>query len=1696
MYDVYIKNYKSGNSIVTTETKIFGVPLNNDTIGFPVSRPNVKCSEDNADSFDFSMENTSPYYDAFLELKTLLRVEYDGDTIFDGRVLTIDGSTIYQTKTVHCEGSFGYMNDSQYEGIQEKRKSKITWSEYYNRLINNHNTMVGTDNPEKVITRGTVTIDGSTTFTPTTETRQYEPSSWTKTSSLISSLVSEFGGHIRTRYQNGTRYLDWYKYYARDLGVNRPTVEVGVNIVDLSTSDSNIDNLFTYCIPIGASNSNGEPVYVDGYVYTDKNGNQHTHSGKAVPVSIIRDLYTDSQLNDDFHNASDYSSAKANYGSIYRPENFGGAKTKEQLWNFMKEWIKNCYFGLATSFTVRGYDIHITDPAKSKILVGDCVNVKYYIVENGVKTFVTKRLVCKAVTYDLFNPENNSYTFGIPGEILKRTYSEGRKSASEQLTGGGGGGGGGDGNQYELTFLDIARKIQAAAGESDVYGGNAAMDSFLANGPCFGTVSLYDPAELPSDEDPPNPRAHPELAFQANIVGKLTHSGATKWIAVSDRMLCAFMNVRPDRDEAQPVAFIYERYSKSNKYPGYTAQEPIQVANDGIEVLKNLGLKLYNDGGLKVVVQKTTGLFDTVVNLGANLVDGLSGFLGLKGPTSGLNVSTDGDNDNSKKIVIDAATAAINLGSVIAGSLASKLFLDGLNGKAKVGKKQNNAWEVLLNETITYEDDQGVIHTEPGFVVCNDINIPSIPSFKTKLAIVDTLIANSATIGQLNAANARIATLEADAITARNLRASIANIPNLAAQNISANNVQINVGGIYGDLSNSIMNLRLVEVTGGYQIWGAKFNGDIVKTETFNSATQLSGSWSGNTYTVRATPQGDEISTQTFVSMPTWGTDDDKGKATVSFYYFQDGERVEILPATINCNAKLQEKGPGSTKIISNGTYYPTDDKIGFKYVVVDVAGGGDYDAGWAAAVAKIAWPSSGTSNSYIEIAYPPSEVDGDSLNRVYAILNDGNNAVKLSSNGTTYARFEHGKYSAGYTAGWEVAVAKIVWPSSGTSNSYIEIAYPPSEVDGDSLNRVYAILNDGNNAVKLSSNGTAYARFEHGKYDAGWAAARGKITWPGAGTSGSMNIKYPPSTVDGSASTKTYSITNDGNNAVKLNDTSDGTVVAKFTHNKYDAGWASARGKIAWPSAGITGSMNIKYPPSTVDGSASTKTYSITNDGDNAVKLNDTSDGTVVAKFTHNKYSAGVTEGKNACGLSISTNDAKIKLNKSSNTVTEVSIVLNLGSVNAQGKRTVKVTANTTDLLSNVIQDYKNAWELAQGLVTLPAEGSKATFIFKYPSATIGETNAVSTTYTIANDGNNAVKVYSGGVTVGKITHGKYDAGWKAARDKITWPGAGTTGSMNIKYPPSTVDGSASTKTYSITNDGNNAVKLNDTSDGTVVAKFTHNKYSAGYDAGNAAGYSSGVTDGKNAVGLTISTSDTKIKRNQSSNTLTEVKISQDLGSVGSDKKRTIKVKANTTVLLTNVITDYLDGYNAGLTAGKSNFVDWLSTASNRGVWFDYTTERGSNYASSLAPSYPESGKRRYIYAFFNESSSGPSHTIKANTWYVPEPWLFTASGEGTYHQGDLTAGSYICIGARGYANDGSYANWANPAYTWKVPSGSSPAYSVVIKGKGNDATSASGGVFTGYTTHYVSSMPARRNQAYQYILFTVDGKKHAFYW
>lgn len=1015
MYNVYITYYKNGNSIVSSWTKIFGVPANDDN-GFPVSNPVVKESEDNAASFDFSMEMNSPYYDAFMQLKTLVCVEYDGDYIFFGRVLTIDGSTVYQTKRVHCEGAFGFMNDTNYEGVAEKDKQKISWSTYYDRIINNHNNMVNTRNPEKGIVRGTVTIDGSTQFIPTTEERKYEPSNWTQTGSLINSLVSEFGGHMVARYRNGLNYLDWYKYYARDLGVNRPIVSIGENIIDINTSASNVDKLFTWVTPMGDTGNNGIPVYLDGFTYTDKNGVSHKINGKHIPVSIVRDVYTDSQLNDEFHSASEYSSAQDNYGDIYKTQTFASAKTQQQLWDYTIKWIKNCYFGIASSFTIRAYDMHIIDPSRSKILLGDCVNVQYVIMENGVRTVKTKKLVCKSVSYDLFNPDNNSYTFGIPSEVLNRSYSEGRgKSGSEQVGGGGGSGGGSEEKDIELTFDGIAKWIQAAGGKSTIYGGNIAAQSFIDNGEVTGTAKVYDPESLPEGETIDQ---HKDLIFNATIAGRITATGRNIYVATNPTMGCfAFIGGRPTNlSGALPITFWYLRTGKKQTL-NYTPPSLMYTEEEEqlINIMENWDIHVSSKDELHDVVNNFwIGLGDNAKGLKTQIWDPIQekfvqpfkmafekagsaifGFLGLSGTNSKIRVSDDQTEDGSNGAELESET--FTFGTFLDNLLHPKVQLDGGNSQVKAGFDEQGNWKSVMNASITWTDEHGQQHTTDGFVKAMDFAVPEVPSFKTKFIAVDQLVANKATIEQLNAQKARIDSLESDSITVRNMHSKNVTFNTINGSRINCNEVNaqshlILPNGVYLE-AQGVWQVQLVNNNDGtYTLKELKLNGDERTIGTFNRAggSILHWNWSTGTYTVLN--ENDEVVLSTTL----------QAVLPVPDSSVQKNGKVVYRPYQVMYGADEEH-------LYSTGKVSP-----------ISMDASAVFNDGWARALRDCEFPDLGT-NATINVKLPNAdEVEGTPRLREYTLSVDDNYAyLKRTDSGmsATAARVKNPAFERGQTA-------------------------------------------------------------------------------------------------------------------------------------------------------------------------------------------------------------------------------------------------------------------------------------------------------------------------------------------------------------------------------------------------------------------------------------------------------------------------------------------------------------------------------------------------------------------------------------------------------------------------------------------------------------------------------------------------------
>lgn len=684
IYDVYIQHWY--NRITKqpdsgSEKLMFSIPYSNPE-GFPIVSPSVKCSEDSADSLDFTLNAGMEYYDLLIPFITLIRVEYYGNTIFYGRVLTINPSTVLQTKSIHCEGAYAFMNDSFYPAIADSKREELDWvnslnNGYFDKILSNHNTYIDGDEHKKFY-KGT--IDSSLSG----KKKKYEPTGWSQTSSLLSSLKDEIGGHMLARYSGGYNYLDWYKYAKRDLGDSRPRVEVGENVIDIS-GNMDVGNLFTRVIPVGKNDNDGTKMSIAGYKFTNvRTGQEETIQTDYMPVSTVLKLYQDSDLTNDYHTPDDFTNSEARHSIIYKTVQFSDAATQKELFEECAKWIKESYYGTVTSLEIRAIDMKIVNSNVTEpILIGDCVDIYYKIMENGQMVTKYRKMVCKSVKYDLFNPSNNSYTFGIPSDLLKVSKSQSsssnkKKTASQTIstptT---------DDTppDMSLTFKKIADIIRKDPAVAAGYGGDAAADSFEANGEMSGTRLVYD-ADLHYLRDPDDPNKD-GICFNGQIVGIITLPDTVKkWVAFNNAHgLFAYIDTNA---KAVPTMHWYTKesgYSYTNpKAVEYSVKGSVLKVIGAAENIRNAVLEMNIDANnlpttkwfnpkKALEEQKAVASIHNITGTICSIV----GKVGLDGT---------GD-DNTTSIVQDGATAKTTFYDNLAGNLSTRKTIEqnGLTGE-------------------------------------------------------------------------------------------------------------------------------------------------------------------------------------------------------------------------------------------------------------------------------------------------------------------------------------------------------------------------------------------------------------------------------------------------------------------------------------------------------------------------------------------------------------------------------------------------------------------------------------------------------------------------------------------------------------------------------------------------------------------------------------------------------------------------------------------------------------------------------------------------------------------------------------------------------------------------------------------------------------------------------------------------------
>lgn len=211
--------------------------------------PKLTLQDNSAGSFDFTISPKHPYYNVITRLTSVIKVVQDDEEIFIGRVME-EKVDFYKRKTLHCEGELAFLSDSmqppaRYQGISVRA--------FLEALIAVHNSKVDED---KAFTVGSVTVVDSNNYV-------YKYTNWESTMKVIKTdLIDTYGGHLRIRYEDGIRYLDYLADYPR---TSDQVIQFGENLLDFS-KNFDMSDICTVVIPLGARLQESEIENLEAYL--------------------------------------------------------------------------------------------------------------------------------------------------------------------------------------------------------------------------------------------------------------------------------------------------------------------------------------------------------------------------------------------------------------------------------------------------------------------------------------------------------------------------------------------------------------------------------------------------------------------------------------------------------------------------------------------------------------------------------------------------------------------------------------------------------------------------------------------------------------------------------------------------------------------------------------------------------------------------------------------------------------------------------------------------------------------------------------------------------------------------------------------------------------------------------------------------------------------------------------------------------------------------------------------------------------------------------------------------------------------------------------------------------------------------------------------------------------------------------------
>ena len=331
--------------------------------GYGVFSPKLTVELNRSGSLEFVMPPNNVMYDQVKKLKTIITAYQNQEQIFRGRILD-DERDFYKQKRTYCEGELSFLLDSTvrpYSMTSSPERALKYFIEGHNsRVEASKQFIVGVvDIPDKDLRISISNAEYATTL-----------------DEINNVLIGNFGGYLRTRDgEDGLRYLDWLDVSGQS---NTQTIEFGRNLLDI-TEYISASNIITVIIPLGATkyDSDGNPT-----------------GRLTIRTSSYQKDYVESET------------AIALFGRIEGTLDLNDIDDVDELKEIAEASLAS-NIEMAVTLDVKAIDLHLLDVNVEAIHVGDWVRV--ISIPHGLDSYFQ----CTRITYDMIDPEQSEYIFGL-----------------------------------------------------------------------------------------------------------------------------------------------------------------------------------------------------------------------------------------------------------------------------------------------------------------------------------------------------------------------------------------------------------------------------------------------------------------------------------------------------------------------------------------------------------------------------------------------------------------------------------------------------------------------------------------------------------------------------------------------------------------------------------------------------------------------------------------------------------------------------------------------------------------------------------------------------------------------------------------------------------------------------------------------------------------------------------------------------------------------------------------------------------------------------------------------------------------------------------------------------------------------------------------------------------------------------------